>query len=85
MAKQIYVLVSHSQGWEMSVVSTHPDREAAVEAFRARVEKNEGGTYAEIQQTNEEEGLDCATLVDDSAYVNYGDNVEGFGIVALDV
>ena len=88
MSEKVYLVISHSQGWNMSINSRHSDKENAVVAFRALVEKeyeSMGMSYAEIQAINEEEGLDLATLVDDSSYVNYEDDIYGFGIVSLEL
>lgn len=88
MSEQLYLIVEHSQGWNMSIKSSHSDKESAVAAFRALVEKeyeSMGLNYVEIQATNDEEGLDLATLVDDCSYVNYEDDIYGFGIISVDV
>lgn len=71
----------------MSVVSTHTDKESAVAAFRALVEKEyewKKQTYEQVQASNDSEGLDYATMVNDSAYVYYEEDVYGFGIVKVD-
>ena len=88
MSGQIYLVIQHSQGWNMSIESTHSDMESAVAAFRTLVEKeyeSMGASYAEIQANNDEEGLDSATLVDDCSYVNYEDEIYGFGIISVNL
>jgi hypothetical protein len=87
MANQTYVIVRHSQGGDMSVASTHADKESAVAAFRTLVESEyewKSLSYEQVEAMNDAEGLDYATMVNDSSFVYYEDGVYGFGIVAVD-